>query len=427
MGRFLDEPQKSYKGRFLDEEQPSDDVESLISKRHSSIDPNNPINPVNLTPFGGRKMIPESLRALSGGMEIAEGVPADIGIGLQNAVKTRGKSIAQIPSDIFKTLKGERPAEFGDIFRGAGVPEPIAATGGLLASASKYTPGGAFGDKAIKGVIDATKPIIKPVVNTLKSGASKVMSGLSGMPEKNIRLAIDDPSVLSKKAVGKKIASAGQEMEANVKPLINDANAMVTTTPKITNLGRDLNLYTPQGAETKILSAMLPNEKKMVTDWLARADNGRGKLDFNEADKIVGEIDSELQGYYKALKKGDVYKNSQFDRVSKAIRNAVNEARKTQFPKAGGAIDSYSKAMAAKATNEGFRKPFPSKYVIPKIGIEAGLALLHLPLAAAYAAASSPFVQGMGIRAGSTIAKTAPQVMNPALMAQAMRKLSRRD
>lgn len=424
---YLDEPIKP-KSRITYLDEPisnSDKVENLISGRKSSIDVNNPINPINLTPFGGSKMIPESLRALSGGMEIAEGIPADIGLGFQRARETGGKSIAQIPSDIWKTLKGERPAELGDIYRGAGAPESVAATGGLLASASRLTPSGAFGDKLVRGVGKTLEPVLSPVGSAIKKGTSKVMSGLSGVPEKSVNLAIKNPNVLKKKYVGNQIKLAGQEMEKNVNPLINDPSAMVTATPRITNLGKNLNLYTPQGSETKILSAMQPNEKKMITDWLVRADNGSGKIDFNEADKIVGEIDSELVGYYRALKKGDIYKRTQFDRIAQDIRSSVNEARKSQFPDAGKAIDSYSQAMQSKTANEAFSRPFSRKYLLPKMGLQAGLALLNLPAAGAIAAASSPLLQGIAIKGASALGKTANQAINPALMAQILRKLNR--
>lgn len=399
-------------------------VENLIHNRPSEIDVNNPINPVNLTPLGGSKMIPESLRALSGGMEVAEGVPADIGLGLQRARETGGKSIIQIPSDIWKTLKGERPAQFGDIYRGAGAPESVASTGGFLTAMSPITPTGAFGELAAKGVMDYIKPSVKPIGNAIKSGTAEVMSHMSGVPKQNVMTALDNPKVISGRYVKNQVEKAGQAMEKNVKPLVNDPNAMVTATPQITGLSQKLNLYTPSGESTRILSSMSEPEKKMIGDWLQRADNGKGEINFNEADKIVGEIDSELQAYYKAKKMGQIYKNTQFDRVAKEIRDAVNEARKSQFPEAGKAIDSYSEAMRGQDANRSFSRIAPRgsfANMATRGALELALGIANPAAAVGLGAAQSPFLQGKAIQAGAMLGGT---LSNPSLMAQTFRKLN---
>lgn len=430
MGRFLDEPAKQ-RGRFLDEPvipsaQENTDVETLISNRPSSIDVKNPINPINLTPLGGSKLIPESLRALSGGMEVAEGVPADIGLGLQNATKTGGKSIARIPSDIWKTLKGERPAQFGDIYRGAGIPEPIAATGGFLTSMSEATPVGAMGTGIAKGIGKSVSPILKPVGKALKSGTAEVMSHLSGVPKESVITAMDNPKVLSGKYIKNEVKAAGEDMEKNVKPLVNDPNAVVMATPQMTGLGQKLNLFTPSGESTKTLTSMSKTEKDMIMDWLNRADNGHGQINFNESDKIVGEIDSELQAYYKAKKMGQIVKNTQFDRVAKEIRSAVNTARKSQFPNAGKAIDRYAGAMRAQDANRAFSRfaPKGSPGNMTARGVlELALGWAHPEAAVALGAAQSPFLQAQAIKAGSTAGKF---LGNSQLMGQVLKQLNQK-
>jgi len=429
LGRFLDEPQVAKpKGRFLDEQPQSnsENVESLISKRPSAIDVNKPINPIDLTVFGGKKMIPESGRALAGAMEIAEGVPADIGLGFQRARETGGKSIGQIPGDIWKTLKGERPAQLGDIYRGAGAPEGVAATGGFLASASKFTPTGAAGEKVAQGVGKVIQPVLKPVGNALKSGASNVMSHLSGVPKASVRTALDNPKVLSGKYMKNEVKAAGEGMQREVKPLVNDPNAMVSATPEISNLSKKLNLYTPSGQSTKVLSTMAESEQKMIGDWLRRADNGSGKIDFNDADKIIGEIDSELQAYYKAKKMGQIVKNTQFDRVAKEIRATVNNARKSQFPKAGEAIDRYAGAMKGQTANEQFSRFLPKGSpgnMTSRAAIELALGWAHPEAAVSLGALQSPFLQAKGIQLG---AKAGEFLSNPELMGQVFRKLGQK-
>lgn len=428
MGRFLDQPQTNKsKGRFLDETpvNSSPNAEYLIASRPSALE--KPINPINLTPLGGSKMIPESIRALSGGMEVAEGIPADIGLGLQKARETGGKSVLQIPSDIFKTMQGKRPAQFGDIYRDAGAPEPLAATGGFLASASKYTPTGAFGEKAVEGAGKVLGPVVKPVLEPIgkavKKGAANVISHLSGVPQESVNLALDDPRVLSGKYMKNEVKEAGKEYGKKVTPLINDASAEVVATPRTKGLMQNLNLYTPSGESTKVLSTMSEPEQKLIGDWLKRADNGSGKIGFNDADKIIGEIDSELQGYYKAKKMGQVYKDSQFDRVAKEIRNAVSEARKSQFPEAGAAIDRYSGAMKGQTANEKFGRVLPHSSFrgsVARAALEAGLGFLHPEAALVSAAAQSPFLYGKAIQLGSAAGKN---FMNPSLIAQSLRKM----
>lgn len=422
---YIDQPSvKKSKISYLDEPQdmPLDSkVENLISKRPSSIDVSKPINPIDLTIFGKGFGIPESGRALAGGMEVAEGIPADIGIGLQNAVATKGASIGRIPSDIWKTLKGERPAELGDVFRGAGVPEPLAATGGFLASASKFTPTGAVGEKVAQGVGKAIEPVVKPIGNAIKSGTANVMSHLSGVPNASVREALDNPKVLSGKYIKNEVKAAGQDMERNVKPLVNDPNAVVQTTPEISNLGQKLNLYTPQGQSTKVLSTMSETEKNLIGDWLKRADNGSGKIDFNDADKIVGEIDSELQAYYKAKKLGQVVKNTQFDRVAKEIRAVVNNARKSQFPEAGKAIDRYAGAMRGQDANRAFSKFLPKSNLIPRAAVQMALGWTNPAASVALGALQSPMMQGKAIQIGSTAGKF---LSDPKLMSQIFRKMN---
>jgi hypothetical protein len=68
------------------------------------------------------------LRTLAGGAELAEGVPASIGLDIQN------RNFGKILPHLGEVLTGQRPAELGDILSNAGAPEGVSAIGGLLAS-----------------------------------------------------------------------------------------------------------------------------------------------------------------------------------------------------------------------------------------------------------------------------------------------------
>ena len=140
-------------------------------------------------------------------------------------------------------------------------------------------------------------------------------------------------------------------------------------------------------------------------------------------DKIVGELDSELQAYYKAKKMGLVPKITQFDRVAQDIRTTVNEARKSQFPEAGQAIDKYAETMRGKTANEQFSKFVPKASpgnMTARGLIQLGLGFAHPQSAVLLGAAQSPFVQAKAIQAGSTAGKF---LSNPALMSQTFRKM----
>jgi len=94
------------------------------------------------------------LRTMGGAAELYQGVPASMALDLQ-----AGRPQDIIPN-LGKVLTGQRPAQYGDVYRGAGVPEPLAATAGLL-NDIVATPGGAEGTVALgKGVVKgATKGI----------------------------------------------------------------------------------------------------------------------------------------------------------------------------------------------------------------------------------------------------------------------------
>lgn len=76
-----------------------------------------------------------SLSVLGAPFEAAYSIPANIGLGIQQR-----KPAGQIFQDVVAGVKGERPAELGDIPLASGLPffssRPVAATVGLLSSAS---------------------------------------------------------------------------------------------------------------------------------------------------------------------------------------------------------------------------------------------------------------------------------------------------
>jgi len=407
LGKFLSQKTK---GRFVNQPvQPvakkptgSAVADNAISGRQSFL--SKPINPLDLTPMGGKKMVPESLRAVGAGLEVAEGVPASVLLDLQRARQTGGQSIKNIPSNIGKVFTGERPAQFGDVLRGANVPEPLAATGGLLASSSKFTPSGAIGElmgKAIGRPISAGIKKIKP-------GIAKTMSFLSGTPSKSIETVMDNPKALSGKYIKNKGIKVGGAMESDVRPLTNDPNALIKPTTKTANIGKDLDWFTPSGAEKRALAEVTSSERKNLVDWATRIDNGQGQIDFNEADKVIAEIDTALNKFYKNKSLNLPPITQSFERQAQHIRRVVDEARKTQFPKAGKAIEDYAQFANERTANRDFSRWTP-RDLGHKVGgagaVGIGLALKSLPIGATGFALTSPLVQGQIIRGASAIGK----------------------
>lgn len=95
------------------------------------------------------------LRTMAGAAELGEGIPASIALDLQ-----AGKP-QDILSNLVKVGTGQRPAQYGDVFRESGVPEPLAAGGGLLTDLI-LSPGGA--DMIAGGV----KNLVKASKNAMK-------------------------------------------------------------------------------------------------------------------------------------------------------------------------------------------------------------------------------------------------------------------
>lgn len=115
-----------------------------------------------------------TLRTLLGAAELMQGAGASTALDLQ-----RGRPQDILPN-LNKVLQGQRPAEYGDVFRGAGMPETAAATAGLATDLA-LSPGGA-------NLIAATPKLLGKGVNLIK-GILKWDSALK--QAKNSKVALD--------------------------------------------------------------------------------------------------------------------------------------------------------------------------------------------------------------------------------------------
>lgn len=98
-----------------------------------------------------------TLRTIQGAGELLQGVPSSIALDLQ-----RGKPQDILPN-LGKVVTGERPAQYGDVYVGAGASEPVASTAGLLTDTASI-PGGMEG-----------------AVNIVKGGANLVKGGVKNI------------------------------------------------------------------------------------------------------------------------------------------------------------------------------------------------------------------------------------------------------
>jgi hypothetical protein len=128
----------------------------------------------------------KAMGAVGEAARYAEAPIASAGLAIQ-----RGKPQEALP-DMFKSLKGERMAEIGDIPRAAGLPEPVSAATGLLSVMGMANPGGV--GKTIGKLVTQPGQVAKEVGSeisslgeTAKRGIEFAKSNLQNFAKKNFK------------------------------------------------------------------------------------------------------------------------------------------------------------------------------------------------------------------------------------------------
>lgn len=111
------------------------------------------------------------LRTVQGAGELMQGVPASVALDLQ-----RGRP-QDIAGNLGKVVTGQRPAQYGDVFKGAGLPGPIASAAGLATDVS-LTPGG------VEGVMGLAKGGVG-----LATGGAKAIGDFFNFDQKALTLS----------------------------------------------------------------------------------------------------------------------------------------------------------------------------------------------------------------------------------------------
>lgn len=346
------------------------------------------------------------MRGLSAVSEVAEGIPANIGLALQRGTPQ------DIPKDIGALMQGNRPAQRGDIFREIGVPEGAAATLGLM-SGGTMNPSSAIG-KTFGNIGKLTSPDaalfssagkaisriaqVKTIADKVgKPVVAKFLSVLSRVPENSVTEALDNPKYLSRGWVNKELSIVKSLYKKTIDPLINNSKNRVDT-KSLSNIAQETGLLTSDGAWSKSFSTMNGLEKRKILAWEKQLSSG--DLSFNEVDSILGQIDDSLARVYKAGREGKAFDFSDdFMRTARKFRTLIGNTRDAQYPEAAKVIKRYGAAKTADTVNKNFDKWLPS--LMPALTVGAGVGIFGVKDPAIYGAATLgaiPKIQSYGIR-----------------------------
>jgi hypothetical protein len=331
------------------------------------------------------------LKTVSGAWEMLEGIPADIGLALQ-----RGRP-QDIGGDIIKTFMGERPAQIGDIYRGAGVPEPLAATGGLALTALKGTPTSALGEVTMNPFVKTAKYLGNIAKESSMPVITKAMKFMAGIPEAHTKYAIENPDLLQYSNLKKLGDKASKMMEDHVVPLEDNPQAKVDMKPVFDKL-KEMRMTTKTGELTAMTAKLTDKEHLFIKNVLTELQGyaGSNKPTFARVRYLLGRMDDILSPTYKQRYKGiepvtDVYQGM-VGFLRKAVRGSINQ---DNFPQADNALQLYAEHATAKnvyksftGMNVSFMKSIPIRLAaVAALGIKypvAGLMALPMTMPVAY-------------------------------------------
>ncbi len=351
-----------------------------------------------------------SLRTFGGAMELAEGIPANIGFGVQQGLGGIGK----IPENIAKTAMGQRPIQYGDIMRASEVPilrEKLPSSLlGMFVSASPYSPTSQMGTAIGKfsGLNRLVSTYGKPLV-------AKGMSILSGVPEEKINLALNKPQYLNKKWIEKEYNLAKEEYKQLIEPSLNDPMRTVNT-QGIRNFVTDLKLISETGEWRAAVTGMKPVERMRFFKW--EAELAKPKITLNRSDSIIAEMDSALEAVWKAKQMGKVVDMSDsFKRMTIGLRNSIKQARDAQHVDLAPVFKRYENVKTAQNIYKMFSDYIP-RFNRMAFGTTAGTfigGMVGLPFEAGAGAgllSTVPRVQSQFIQEAQKIPQVLPQFVN---------------
>lgn len=209
------------------------------------------------------------LRTLGGANELYQGVPASIALDLQH-----GKPQNIIPN-LGKVITGQRPAQYGDVFQGAGVPKPLAAAGGLYTDFA-LAPGGA---DLMKGVSElATKGVGKAIQNVGK---------FMDFDQRALDLGqrVRSTASAAKKAEVDKFGSKLDELT------INNPNKTVSLQDVVAGIQKDIPDMSP---EAQAVFRKVPKLKDMIKDPSQEGYIDPSSVPLKDTQEIINYINTKV-------------------------------------------------------------------------------------------------------------------------------------
>ena len=375
------------------------DVNPMISQRPSILK-DALVNPIDAKQHPFQR----PLQDIAAGFEVLEGIPSSIALDIQS-----GKTKDIIPN-IGKVLSGQRPAQRGDIMRAIGVPEPLAATIGLisgmaggggtskvskLASISKLLPENiALSMLAKAGSVAAKVSGLKSLVqNYGKPAIARTLSILSQVPKEKVEQAINNPNFLSRRFLNQERESVQGAYKKVIQPLIEDSSKRIDLTGLDVN---DLGLVNASGEPTKVWESMTRTEQAKVMRWTQKIFSTKGDFSFNAVDGLKGQMDEALDSVYRKEAKGiPVDYSNDFIRVTRQLRDKVNGAVTKQYPKVGEVLNRYADYKSGELLYKSFEMYHPHLW---QGLISAGITTTKPSIGLTIAASTIPKVQALGIR-----------------------------
>lgn len=240
-------------------------VENTISQRPSSFGTED--SKPNFSSLGQGAL--SVLRMIATPFQIAEAVPADIGLAAQRA---QIGGFQQLPGNLIKDVTGKRVPQVGDVYRGSGIPglssEPVASTLGLIASIG--VPGvnkgtNLVGEAIGKALSPATDMISSAAARYGKPMVSQALSVVTSKPEHIWESLIENPQWSDKKFVEGMNQTAEKAYQKVVKPLeSNTANRIVLDDGFKSQL-HDIEVYVkPKGVDESTFSKAISGDENAV-------------------------------------------------------------------------------------------------------------------------------------------------------------------
>ncbi len=253
-------------------------------------------NPITIQhPFGA------VLRTIGGANELAQGAISSVGLDLQ-----RGQP-QNIVSNLGKVASGQRPAQFGDLYQGAGLPKPLASAAGLATDIA-LTPGGTEGVMALgKGAVG------------LATGTVKNIGNFFNFDQKVLTLS-DKVRAAASASHTAAVDKFGGQIDALAK-----ANPTKTTdlSQVVLDINTNLQNMTPE--------AQSVFRKVPVLNDLLKDPSKSGTVSLEDTQKIINYINTKIP-------KSITYKNLDVLDAQNDIRAAQLDA----FPEMGGVRQDYA-------------------------------------------------------------------------------------